>query len=374
MSKKICFITGSRADYGIMKNLMRKFKNDSDIELQIIATGTHLSHDFGYTINEIIEDGFKVDEEIDILLMSDDSISICKSMGLGNILFSEALNRLSPDIIVLLGDRYEIFVAASVALVMNIPVAHIHGGEETKGSIDDSFRHSITKMSKLHFVTTNEYRDRVIRLGENPDSVFNYGSLGVENIHNMEFLSREEIYDILKLDKNKEVIILTYHSETASLNDRYDDLYKLNIILEVLNEFNDYNIVITKSNADVNGKKINKLIEEYGSRNKNVYVFDSLGSKKYFSLLNYSSLVIGNSSSGIIEVPSFSIPTINIGKRQEGRAFDESVIHTTFNSEEIMKSIKKELLEKNKYENIRSIYYGNNTSNLIYNKILEFLN
>lgn len=339
--KKICIITGTRAEYGLLKPLMKKIDNDEELELQIIATGMHLSPEFGLTYEEIENDNFKIDEKIEILLSSDTEIGISKSMGLAMISFSESFQRLKPDMIVVLGDRYEIFAAVSVASVARIPIAHLHGGETTEGAFDEGFRHSITKMSYLHFTSTEKYRKRVIQLGENPERVYNVGSIGVESILTLNLLSKDELEKSIKFEFKDKVALVTFHPVTLE-----DDTAKIQFknLLNALNTIKDLRIIFTKANSDTAGRIINKMIDEYASSNKkNTIAFISMGQLRYLSAMKYANIVIGNSSSGIIEAPSFKIPTVNIGDRQKGRVQSKTTINCNTTEEEIKKAIDKAL-------------------------------
>lgn len=324
MKRKVCIITGSRADYGLLNPLMDEVGNAADLALQLVATGTHLSPEFGLTYKEIEHDGFHIDEKIEILLSSDSPVGISKSMGLAMGGFAEAYGRLAPDIIVVLGDRYEIFCAVAAALVGRIPVSHIHGGEITEGVIDDSFRHSITKMSLLHFTSTGEYRERVIQLGEHPDRVFNVGAIGLDNIRKLKLFSKRKLEDDLKFRFNKHNFLITFHPATLENN---TSGMQFNGLLNAVDRLKDTNFIFTKANSDTDGRIINKMIDEYVSVNSDKAVaFHSMGQLRYLSAMQFVDAVVGNSSSGIIEAPSFKIGTINIGDRQKGRIRAKSVI------------------------------------------------
>jgi len=354
---KVCVVTSTRAEYGLLYWLMKEIEKDKDLELQIIATGMHLSPEFGLTYKEI-EKEFKIDKKIEILLSSDTPIGISKSMGLAQISFAEAFEELKPDFIVVLGDRFELIPIVSTAVVFNIPVVHLHGGETTEGAMDEMFRHAVTKMSYLHFTATEEYRKRVIQLGENPSRVYNIGAMGIENIKRLKLLSREEFEKSINFKLNKKNILVTFHPvtlEKASAKEQFDEL------LIAIDELKDTNIIFTKANADTDGRVINKMIDEYVAKNKNKAIaFTSLGQLRYLSALQYVDAVVGNSSSGIIEAPSFKIGTINIGERQKGRIKAKSVIDCEPKKEDIKKAFEKlyssefqELLKhvKNPYEN-----------------------
>jgi GDP/UDP-N,N'-diacetylbacillosamine 2-epimerase (hydrolysing) len=323
MKRKICVVTGSRADYGLLKWLMQEIKNDADLELQILVTGMHLSETFGLTYKEIESDGFEINEKVVVLNDNDSGLSIAKSIGLGVTGCAEALERIKPDLIVLLGDRFEIFAAATAALVLTIPVAHLHGGEVTTGAFDESFRHSITKMSHIHFVAAEEYRNRVIQLGENPDLVFNVGGLGVDAISKIKLLSKEEFEKKRGVVFSKKNLLITFHPvtlEAGSAEKQIDEL------LSALAELNETTLIFTLPNADTGGLSIIAKIEHFVDDYNNAYLFTSLGQIDYLSCVNLVDGVIGNSSSGLTEVPSFKKGTINIGDRQEGRLLASSVI------------------------------------------------
>ncbi|KOS66673.1 UDP-N-acetylglucosamine 2-epimerase [Lysinibacillus contaminans] len=336
--KKICVVTGTRAEYGLLKRIIKKIEFDNDLELQLVVTGMHLSPEFGYTVNEIVDDGFKTVEKIEILLSSDTSIGMAKSVALAILEFSPAFERLKPDIIVILGDRFEMLAVAQTALFLKIPLAHISGGEITEGAIDDSIRHAITKMSHLHFPANEEYRNRVIQLGEQPKFVFNVGDPGVENIRKMDFLTREELEQFFGMSLEK-VFLITYHPTTLESDDASRQIKE---VLTALDEFEDYNIIITKGNADTEGRILNKIIDEYAHLNSNrVKVYTSLGSLRYLSTLKYAKVVIGNSSSGIVEAPILKIPTVNIGNRQLGRAKSNTIIDCGNDFESIKNAIER---------------------------------
>ena len=338
MTRKICVVTGTRADYGLLYWLMKEIDLDSELKLQIIATGMHLSPEFGLTYKEIEKD-FKIDKKIEMLLSSDTSIGISKSMGLAQISFVEAYEELKPDIIVILGDRYEIFSAASAAMIARIPIAHLHGGETTEGAFDESIRHSITKMSHLHFTATQEYKNRVIQLGEHPSKVFNVGGMGIENIKRLKLLNKEEFEKSIEFKLNKKNILVTFHPVTLENSTAKEQFQEL---LDAIDELEDTNIIFTKANSDTNGRIINQMIDEYVAKNYHKSIgFISLGQQRYLSALQYVDAVVGNSSSGLLEAPSFKIGTINIGDRQKGRIKAKSVINSEVNKTSILKSFSK---------------------------------
>jgi UDP-N-acetyl-D-glucosamine 2-epimerase, UDP-hydrolysing len=336
--RKICVVTGTRAEYGLLYWLLKEIEADGELRLQIVVTGMHLSPEFGLTYKEIEKD-FKIDKKIDMLLSSDTAIGISKSMGLAQISFSEAYDELKPDMIVILGDRYEIFSAVSAAMIARIPIAHIHGGEATEGLMDEAIRHSITKMSHLHFTATDEYRNRVIQLGEHPDRVFNVGGMGVENIKRLKRLTKEEFEESIKFKLNKKNILVTFHPvtlENCTAREQFQEL------LNAIDELEDTNIIFTKANSDTDGRVINLMIDEYVSKNKDKSIcFTSLGQQRYLSALQYMDAVVGNSSSGLTEAPSFKIATINIGDRQKGRIKASSVIDCKPDKNSILKAFSR---------------------------------
>ncbi|MBC8601964.1 UDP-N-acetylglucosamine 2-epimerase (hydrolyzing) [Parabacteroides acidifaciens] len=331
--RKICVITGSRAEYGLLSGLMKQIDESEDLKLQVIATNMHLSPEFGLTYKEIEKDGFVIDKRVEMLLSSDTSSATAKSVGLGMIGFADAYEDLRPDLIVVLGDRYEILAAVSAALFFKIPVAHLHGGEITEGAYDDAIRHAITKMSHLHFTSTEEYRKRVIQLGESPDRVFNVGAIGVENIKKGSFLSKEELENSLGFKLGDKSLLVTFHPvtlETCTAREQCDNL------LEVLARHPEYRILFTLPNSDTDGRVIIDCIKDFVAKNEDrAIAFKSLGKLRYLSALKYVSAAIGNSSSGILEVSSFGIPTLDIGDRQKGRIAAKSVVHCGTSTEEI---------------------------------------
>lgn len=336
---KICFFTGTRAEYGLLKYLMKQISDSDDFVFQLIVTGSHLSKKHGYTVKEIIEDGFKIDSKIDINLNNDSDISICKSIGklIPNI--SDAFSKLQPDLIFLLGDRYELMGACLSATIFRIPIAHIHGGEKTVGAFDDCIRHAITKLSHIHFVANDVYRKRVIQLGENQKYVFNVGGLGVDAIHKTKLLSKESLERILGLKFMKKNLIITYHPLT--LADKEDSIKEITELLKALSLLEDTLQIFTMPNADPGNDFIFKVIKKYVKNNKFAYSFSSLGQLNYYSCLRQIDALVGNSSSGILEAPSFNIGTINIGDRQKGRLEAKSVISIEANAKLIKRSIDK---------------------------------
>jgi len=339
MSKrKICVVTGTRAEYGLLYWLMKEIEADNDLELQLIVTGMHLSPEFGLTYKEI-EKEFSIDKKIEMLLSSDTPIGISKSMGLAQISFAEAYDELKPDIVVLLGDRYEIFSAASAAMIARLPIAHLHGGETTEGAFDEAIRHSITKMSHLHFVATDVYRNRVIQLGEHPSRVFTVGGLGLDNIKKLTLLDKKEFEASIDFKLNKKNILITFHPVTLEKNTAKE---QFQILLDIVDTLEDTHIIFTKANSDTNGRVINSMIDEYVAKNSHKSVgFASLGQLRYLSALQYVDALVGNSSSGLIEAPSFKIGTMNIGDRQKGRIMADSVINCSPTKKALIDAFEK---------------------------------
>lgn len=340
MTRKIAVVTGSRAEYGLLYWLIKEIHESSDLQLQLIVTGSHLSPEFGYTASQIEQDGYPVAAKVEMLLSSDTPVGIAKSMGLGVISFADALDRLKPDLMVVLGDRYEILSAVQAAMVANIPIAHIHGGELTEGAIDEGIRHAVTKMSHLHFTAAEPYRQRVIQLGEQPDRVFNVGAMGMDNIVKMKLLSREEFEQSIGFRLGKTNMLVTYHPVT--LADPSKDAFSS--LLHALDQFPDAKIILTKPNADTYGRKLIRQIDDYAKANpERVYVSTSLGQLKYLSAIQHVDVVVGNSSSALIEVPFFRKPSVNIGERQKGRLHGESVISCGSSVDEIADAIHQAL-------------------------------
>ena len=342
MKREVCIVTGTRAEYGLLFWLMKEIQEDSDLVLQIIATGIHLSPEFGLTYKQIEGDGFKIDKKIEMLLSSDTPVGISRSMGLGMIGFAEVYEELKPDIVVLLGDRFETFCAAAAACISRIPIAHIHGGETTQGAVDEAFRHSITKMSHLHFTSTEEYRKRVIQLGESPDRVFNVGALGIENIRKLPLLSRKDLEKEIGFSLGQQCILVTYHPvtlEQATAQIQFQNL------LNAIDTIDGLHIIFTKANADTEGRIINQMIDEYVTRKKKnaAISFTSMGQIRYLSAMKHVDAVVGNSSSGIVEAPSFKAPTVNIGDRQKGRVQTRSVINCSPTKDVIIQALKQVL-------------------------------
>ena len=368
--KKICVITGTRAEYGLLRPLINRIKEDKGLKLQLIATGMHLSPEFGLTYKEIEEDGFIIDEKIEILLSSDTSIGISKSMGLAMIGFADAFARLKPDMVVVLGDRYEIFAAASTAMVSRIPIAHIHGGETGAGTIDNMLRHCISKMSNLHFTSTAEYSKRVVQLGEQPSDVYNVGALGVENIKNMKLLSKIELEESINFKIDERTILFTFHPLSLEPVEAESQFIE---ILRAFDKTKDLRVIFTKCNSDTGGRIINQIIDDYVLRNPQRAVsFLSLGNLRYLSTAKYVRAVVGNSSSGILEIPSLGTYTLNIGKRQDGRIQSGSVFNCAPLEEDVFTKLSS-ILVMPRLSNNNSPYEKEGTSLNIVKTIKEYL-
>ncbi|MDR2085160.1 MAG: UDP-N-acetylglucosamine 2-epimerase [Bacteroidales bacterium] len=339
--RKICVVTGSRAEYGLLSRLMKLIKDDPELNLQIIATNMHLSPEFGLTYKEIEKDGFVIDKKVEMLLSSDSSNATVKSVGLAMIGFADAYEDLKPDLIVVLGDRFEILAAVSAALFFKIPVVHLHGGEITEGAYDDAIRHAITKMAHLHFTSTESYRQRVIQMGEKPENVYYVGAIGCDNIRHMPLISKDELEESLNFKLDRNTILVTFHPVTMESNTAEKQFGEL---ISALDKIKDIRVIFTMPNSDTDGRVIMDMIKQYVERNKDKAIwFHSLGVQRYLSVLQYIGALVGNSSSGIIEAPSFHIPTVNIGNRQKGRIFAESVLHCESETDSIVRKLEKAL-------------------------------
>jgi GDP/UDP-N,N'-diacetylbacillosamine 2-epimerase (hydrolysing) len=338
MSRKICVVTGTRAEFGLLRWLVAAINNHPELTLQVVATGMHLSPEFGSTYREIEEAGFKIDAKVEILLSSDTSAAITKSMGLGLIGFADAYEHLAPDMLVVLGDRFEIFAATSAAMIAGIPIAHLHGGETTEGAFDEAIRHSITKMSHLHFVAADEYRRRVIQLGEHPDRVFNVGGMGIDAIKRTKLLSREELERSLDFALGEKNLLITFHPVTHEGG--ASSAAQMQELLAALGELNDTTLIFTMPNADTGGRELGALAQQFAEKHTNAKVYTSLGQLRYFSCLAQVDGVVGNSSSGLLEAPAFNIGTINIGDRQKGRLKAKSVIDCQPSKHAILDAVK----------------------------------
>jgi len=338
IKKKICIVTGSRAEYGLLYWLIKEINLDQDFELQLIVTGMHLSSEFGLTYKEI-EKEFRINKKIDIKIASDTSLDISRSMSIAQTSFSKTYNEMKPDIIIILGDRYEIFSAAVAAMIARIPIAHIHGGETTEGAIDEAIRHSISKMSHVHFTAADEYSKRVIQLGEDPNKVFKVGGLGIESIKRLKLLSKKEFEKSINFKFNLKNILVAFHPVTL---EKKTSKKQFHVLLKSIDKLENTNIIFTKTNSDIDGKIINLMIDEYTAKNSHKSkCFKSLGQLNYLSALLHVDFIIGNSSSGLLEAPSFKIGTINIGDRQKGRIKAKSVIDCLPEKKNIKKSIRK---------------------------------
>lgn len=371
--RKICVFTGTRAEYGIMSRLMRMIQEDPELQLQIIATNMHLSPEFGLTYKEIEADGFFIDKKVEMLLSSDTSNATVKSIGLATIGFADALEDLNPNLAIILGDRFEMLAAAETCLIYKIPVVHIAGGAISEGAYDDAIRHCITKMSHIHFTETDEYRNRVIQLGEHPDRVICTGALGVNNIRNEEIMPLEELERSLNFKLGDKYILITFHPVTMEDSTAIEQCESLLVALEEIN--NEYQLLFTLPNSDTDGRAIIKLINDYVAKHseKSVAVA-SLGKKRYYSALKYATAVVGNSSSGLVEAPSFRIPTLNIGNRQLGRTRGESVIDVPAT----IKGVREGLRIALSYEFIKKVkdttnpYEKDNTLEIMFNIIKSY--
>ncbi|WP_027361959.1 UDP-N-acetylglucosamine 2-epimerase [Halodesulfovibrio aestuarii] len=332
--RKVAVFTGTRAEYGLLCQVIKELDRSPEAALQLIVGGMHLSPEFGYTVSKIEEDGYQITERLEFLLSSDSPVGISKSMGLALISAGECFARIKPDLLVVLGDRFESLAVAQAAMVAQIPIAHIHGGETTEGLIDEAVRHSLTKMSHLHFTTTEPYRKRVIQLGEAPERVFNVGAPGVDNVHQLKLLDRDELSSELQFSLGDKFFLVTYHPVTLEKDGGVASFQKF---LQALDYFPEYKVILTYPNADTYGRLLFDYIEEYRKRWRDrIFVTQSLGQVRYLSALKHSTAVLGNSSSGLIEAPAFHVPTVNIGNRQRGRIAGESVLHCE-DSVEVMK-------------------------------------
>lgn len=358
--RRICVVTGSRADYGLLSRLMKLINNEPGLKLQIVATNMHLSPEFGNTYKEIESDGFHIDKKVQMLLSSDSSNATSKSVGLATIGFADAFEDLNPDMLVVLGDRYEILAAVTAALFYKIPIAHIHGGEITEGAYDNCIRHAITKMSHLHFTSTNEYRNRVIQMGENPETVFYMGSLGIDNIRHLKLIEKEKIEEYLSFKIDNKTILVTFHPATLDMESAETQVDNL---LDSLRDFIELKIIFTLPNSDTGGDIIIKKINDFVNENrKRSILVKSLGQVRYFSVLKHIVAVVGNSSSGIIEVPSFAKPTLNIGDRQKGRICSQSVFNCGTGKEDIKEGLRRILSSSTQNLNFSNPYDKTNTA------------
>jgi UDP-hydrolysing UDP-N-acetyl-D-glucosamine 2-epimerase len=336
---KICVATGTRAEYGLLKPLIDQINIESDWQLQLLVTGAHLSPEFGLTYHQIEEDGFKIDAKTDMLLSSDTAGGIVKSMGLGMIGYADVFKNLQPDLLIILGDRFEMLAIASAALIFKIPIAHLHGGEITEGAYDDAIRHAITKMSHLHFTSTASYRSRVIQMGENPEHIFNVGAIGLDNIASLKLLTKTEV------EKNLGIIFLKYNYQVTFHPATLGNVSSADQFQELLNAIDlqqESFFLFTKANADTDGRVINRMIDQYVVEHSHkAAAFTSLGTLRFLSVVKVCDAIVGNSSSGIIEAPSLGVPTINIGQRQKGRIQAQSIINCEVSASEITTAFKR---------------------------------
>ena len=336
--RKICIVTGTRSEYGLLYWLMKEIADDSELQLQIIATGMHLSPEFGLTHRQIEADGFTIDAKVEMLLSSDTSVGIAKSMGLGVIGFADALDDLNPDILVVIGDRFEILAATQAALVAQIPIAHIHGGETSEGAFDEGIRHAISKMAQWHFVAAEPYRKRVVQMGESPDRVFNYGAPGLEQLSKLGWLTRQELESTLEIELRAPVFLVTYHPVTLAGGDPVESMTEL---LNALKMFHDATVIFTYPNADTGGRALIECIDSFVAQHrKTSRAFVSLGQQRYLSLMREADVIVGNSSSGLTEAPALKKATVNIGDRQKGRLKAASVIDAAEDCPDIIRAIQ----------------------------------
>jgi len=356
-NRTICVVTGSRAEYGLLSPLLQEFEKDRDIKLQLVVTGMHLSPEFGLTVEAIERDGYPIEDKIEMQLSSDTPSAITKSMGVGLIGFADAFRRLTPDLVVILGDRYEMLVVAQAAMLATIPIAHVHGGESTQGAIDEAIRHAITKMSHIHFTASEAYRRRVIQLGEHPGRVYNLGAIGLDNIAKLKLLNQEELEDSLQFRLGRVNFLVTYHPTTLGTQSSRELTEQL---LQALDEFPDARILFTMPNSDADGKIMARLVDEYvAARSERTALFASLGQLRYLSALSLADVVIGNSSSGIIEAPALGTPTVNIGNRQSGRVKGPTVIDCDTDRASVVTAIRRALASDFRAETIgKASLYG----------------
>lgn len=371
--KTIAILTATRAEYGLLKPIIIALKETGAYNIKVLVTGAHLSPEFGLTYKEILDDNIQIDKKIDILLSSDTPSAISKSMGLAIMGFADYFTDNRPDALMVLGDRYETLAVCLSAMNERIPIIHLYGGDTTEGAVDEAIRHAITKLSYLHLVSNEESRNRVIQLGESPDRVFNVGAISVENALKMPLMAKEELSSSLEMNLEKEYAVVTFHPVTLENSNAKEQCIEL---LKAISMHDELNYIITKANADTDGRIINKLFEEYTKSHDNAMLFDSLGVKRYLSTLKYASMVIGNSSSGLSEAPSFHIPTVNIGDRQRGRLKSSSVIDCMPNSSDISKAII--MAKSNSFKEICNStvnpYGDGNTSSKIVDIINDFAN
>lgn len=332
-------VTGTRADYGLLYWVLQKIHEDSELILQLVVTGMHLSPEFGLTVQEIEADGFPISERVEMLLSSDTEVGISTSIGLGVMGFARAFSQLKPDILVLLGDRFEVLAAATAAAVARIPVAHIHGGESSEGVIDEPFRHAITKMSHVHFPAVDLYARRIRQMGEDPEKIFTFGGPGLDHIYLTQLPQRKDLQSELKIDLTKRVAVITYHPVTLEFSTGRHHM--ANLLTAIRGR--DLTLVFTYANADTGGRVINQMIEDFVKNEPDAHAFPSLGQRRYLGLLRIADVMVGNSSSGIIEASSFQIPVVNVGDRQRGRVRAANVIDCGVEQNEIANALNQAL-------------------------------
>ena len=370
--KKICVVTATRAEYGLLRNTIRRIETDPELELCLVVTGSHLSEDYGYTVREIEQDGFPIEAEIQILESGVGQLPIVKTMANALQQFGETFAQFCPDLLLVLGDRYELLAICEAALMLKIPIAHISGGEITEGVVDDVVRHCITKMRHLHFPGCEVYSQRIIQLGEQPDSVFNYGDVGVENIRKMDFADRKELEDFMAFPLDWPYACVTFHPTTLGAQSSEKQLLEL---LGAIESFGDMKFIFTGSNADAGGESLNQMIQQFVMEHENCRYYASLGIRRYLRLLKDSEMIIGNSSSGIVEAPCFGIPTVNIGDRQKGRLQADSVINCDPVKNRIIGAVKRARTEEFKHRAKTAVnpYGSGDTSEGIVREIKRFL-
>lgn len=359
--RKILVVTGTRAEYGLLYWVMKEIEKDYELQLQLIVTGNHLSPEYGLTVNQIQKDGFYINDKIDMIISSNNKSSIVKSMGLEMIQMASSIERLNPDLLLILGDRYEIFIAATCAMMMNIPIAHINGGESTEGAVDEQIRHAITKMAHVHFPGAEYYKERIIKMGEESWRVHNVGQCGIENIKKLSLLNKDSIAEILNIDITKKMFLITYHPVTLYLENIE---IQMDNLLNALEKF-EAEFIFTYPNADFGNKIIIDKLNHFKDKNKNTHLFHSLGQLRYLSMMKNCDVIIGNSSSGILEAPYFKVPVVNVGDRQKGRLRSENIIDVSYETKDIIDGINKSLYDeefKHKCISQDNIYGEGNTS------------
>jgi UDP-hydrolysing UDP-N-acetyl-D-glucosamine 2-epimerase len=358
--KKIAVVTGTRAEYGLLYNTIKEIKKHKNLRLYLIVTGNHLSKEHGYTVKEIENDGFEIEESINILFETDSKEYISKSMAFLMSNLSQTFLRITPDILLILGDRYEIFASAATAMAMNIPIAHISGGEITEGAIDEQIRHAITKMAHIHFPGNKYYAENIRKMGEESWRIYNVGDPGIENIKNMKFYSSEELKQYFGFKVDRETLLVTFHPVTLEINNLEYQIDNLIGALDTLNK----KTIITYPNSDSGGKYIIDRLEYFKTKNKNIHVYKSLGSRRYLSTMKFCGAVVGNSSSAVVEAPYLKIPAVDIGNRQKGRLKAENIISCGYDKEEIIKAVNRALSDKFREiaKNTKSLYGDGNTS------------